>query len=76
MRNPAHGKGHEEGGLAYAKVGASLRGPLEILKHLPPKPESAYLTTIFLFSTFQLHRLTYSQVPKDMEAWGQSLTQQ
>ena len=29
----ARGKGHEEGGLAYA---------LEILEHLPPKPESAY----------------------------------
>ena len=41
VRNSAHGKGHEEGGSAYAKVGSSLRSPLEILEHLPPKPESA-----------------------------------
>ena len=27
MRNSARGKGHEEGGLAYAKVGLSLRSP-------------------------------------------------
>ena len=27
VRNPAHGKGHEEGGSACAKVGSSLRGP-------------------------------------------------
>ena len=27
MRNPAHGKGYKKGGLAYAKVGSSLRGP-------------------------------------------------
>ena len=27
MRNSAHGKGHEEGGLAYAKAGWSLRSP-------------------------------------------------
>ena len=27
VRNPAHGKGREEGGLAYAKAGSSLRGP-------------------------------------------------
>ena len=46
-----HGKGHEEGGSAYAKAGWSLRSPLEILKHLPPKPESAY---------FLLCALTYT----------------
>ena len=27
MRNSAHGKSHEEGGAAYAKVGSSLRKP-------------------------------------------------
>ena len=42
MRSSACGKGHEEGGSAYAKAGSSLRSPLEILEHLPPKPESAY----------------------------------
>ena len=42
MRHSAHDKGHEEGGSSYAKAGSSLRSPLEILEHLPPKPESAY----------------------------------
>ena len=27
VRSSSHGKGHEEGGLAYAKVGSSLRSP-------------------------------------------------
>ena len=27
VRNPARGKGHEEGGLTYAKAGSGLRGP-------------------------------------------------
>ena len=27
MRNSTHGKGHEEGGSAYAKAGSSLRSP-------------------------------------------------
>ena len=42
MRSSAHGKGHEEGGSAYAKAGV----PLEILEHLPQKPESAYFTAL------------------------------
>ena len=46
VRNSACGKGHEEGGSAYAKAGSSLRSPLEILEHLPPKPESAYFTAL------------------------------
>ena len=41
VRNSAHGKGHEEGGLAYAKAWSSLRKP-PVPKHLPPKPESFY----------------------------------
>ena len=50
-RSSTHGKGHEEGGSTYAKAGSSLRSPLEILEHLPPKPESAY---------FLLCALTYT----------------
>ena len=42
--NSAHGKGHEEGGSAYAKAGLGV--PLEILEHLPPKSESACFTTL------------------------------
>ena len=51
MRSSTHGKGHEEGGSAYAKAGSSLRSPLEILEHLPPKPESAYFLLCALTST-------------------------
>ena len=43
VRNSAHGKGHEEGGLAYAKAWSSLRKPL-VPEHLLPKPESIYFT--------------------------------
>ena len=45
MRSSARGKGHEEGGSAYAKVGSSLRRH-PVPKHLPPKPESAYFTAL------------------------------
>ena len=45
LRNSAHGKGHEEGGSAYAKVGSSLRRT-PVLEYLPPKPESAYFTAL------------------------------
>ena len=45
MRNSARGKGHEEGGLAYAKAGSSLRRR-PVPKHLPPNPESAYFTAL------------------------------
>ena len=46
-RHSTRDKGHEEGGSAYAKAGSSPSGvPLEILEHLPPKPESAYFTTL------------------------------
>ena len=34
MRNSARGKGHEEGGSAYAKAGSSLRRP-PVPEHLP-----------------------------------------
>ena len=38
VRNSAHGKGHEEGSLAYTKAWSSLRKP-PVPEHLPPKPE-------------------------------------
>ena len=46
VRNSAHGKGHEEGGSAYAKVGSSLRRP-PILKHLP---QNQSLPTLLLYA--------------------------
>ena len=51
MRNSARGKGHEEGGSAYAKAGSSLRSPPGNSRASTPKPESAY---------FRLCALTYT----------------
>ena len=41
VRNSAHDKGHEEGGLAYAKAGSSFRSPPGNSRAYTPKPESA-----------------------------------
>ena len=47
VRNPARGKGHEEGGLTKRKGGIRPQGsPLYFLEHLPPKPESACFTVL------------------------------
>ena len=51
VRTSAHGKGHEEGGLTYAKAGSSLRSPPGNSRASTPKPESAY---------FLLCALTYT----------------
>ena len=51
MRNSARGKGHEEGGSAYANAGSSLRRPPGNSRASTPKPESAY---------FLLCALTYT----------------
>ena len=45
VRNSTCGKGHEEGGSAYAKAGLSLRRH-PVPEHLPPEPESAYFTAL------------------------------
>ena len=50
VRNSDNGKGHEEGGAAYAKAGSSLRKP-PVPKHLPPKPESAYFTYALTYTS-------------------------
>ena len=42
VRNSSRGKGHEEGGSAYAKAGSSLRSPPGNSRASTPKPESAY----------------------------------
>ena len=44
VRNSAHGKGHEEGGLAYAKAWSSLRKP-PVPEHLPPNQSLFYAFT-------------------------------
>ena len=47
VRNSARGKGHEEGGSAYAKVGSSLRRP-PVPEHLPPKTRVCLLCCVIL----------------------------
>ena len=46
VRNSAHGKGHEEGGSAYAKAGSSLRSPPGYSRASTPKNQS--LSTLLL----------------------------
>ena len=48
VRNSAHGKGHEEGGLAYTKEWSSLRKP-PVPEHLPPKPEYVLCSHLHLW---------------------------
>ena len=47
VRNPARGKGHEEGGSAYTKVGSSLRRR-PVTEHLPPKTRVCLLYCVML----------------------------
>ena len=47
MRNPARGKGREEGGSAYAKAGSSLRRP-PVPKNLPPKTRVCLIYCVML----------------------------
>ena len=47
VRNPAHGKGREEGSLKKRKGVIMLQGfPLEFPEHPPQKPESACFTVL------------------------------
>ena len=58
-RNSAHGKSHEEGGLAYAKVWSSLRKP-PVPEHLTPKPESVLCSHLHLWLYGGLSPITVS----------------
>ena len=49
VRNSAHGKSHEEGGLAYAKVWSSLRKPLMFLSIYPKTRVCFMLSPITVF---------------------------
>ena len=44
VRNPAHDKGHEEGGSAYAKVGSSFRSPPGNSRAYTPKTRVCLLS--------------------------------
>ena len=59
VRNSAHGKSHEEGGLAYAKVWSSLRKP-PVPEHLTPKPESVLCSHLHLWLYWGLSPITVS----------------
>ena len=52
MRNSSHGKGHEEGGSAYAKAGSSLWSPPGYSRASTPK------TRVCLLYCFVLSPLT------------------
>ena len=51
MRNSSHGKGHEEGGSAYAKAGSSLRGPPGNSRASTPKTRVCLLYCFVLSPT-------------------------
>ena len=51
MRNSARGKGHEEGGSAYAKVGSSLRSPPGNSRASTPKTRVCILYCFVLSTT-------------------------
>ena len=61
MRNPAHGKGHEEGSLTKCKGVILLQGiPLGFPEHLPPKKTRVgllYCTVLFTLLTFSGQKL-------------------
>ena len=59
VRNSAHGKGHEEWGLAYAKAWSSLREPPDP-EHLTPKPESVLCSHLHLWLYRGLSPITIS----------------
>ena len=51
VRHSAHGKGHEEGGLTYAKVGLSLRSPPGNSRASTPKTRVCLLYYLVLSPT-------------------------
>ena len=59
VRNSAHGKGHEEVGLAYTKAWSSLRKP-PVPEHLTPKPESVLWSHLHLWLYEGLSPITVS----------------
>ena len=61
MRNPAHGKGHEEGSQTKCKGVIWLQGfPLGFPEHLPPKTRVCllYCTVLSTLLTFSGNKLT------------------
>ena len=69
VRNSTRGKGHEEGGSAYTKVGSSLRRP-PVPEHLPPKTRVCLLYCFMLSST----PLTLQEAVSHHLSWEKELT--
>ena len=67
----ARGKGHEEGGLAYAKAGSSLRSPPGNSQASTPK------TRVYLLSAlcFHLHLWLYGGLSPTTSLWKKSYLQ-
>ena len=59
VRNSAHGEGHEERGLAYAKARSSLRKP-PVPEYLTPKPESVLCSYLHFWLYGGLSPITVS----------------
>jgi len=68
MRNSTHGKGHEEGGSAYAKAGSSLKSPPGNSRASTPKTRVCLLycfvlspTPVILWRAVPHHHLSLSE---------------
>ena len=68
--NPAHGKGHEEGGLTYAKAGSGLRGPPGHSRASTPKTRVCLPYCIMLSPTLLTLR---GAIPRHLSLKGVNL---
>ena len=65
VRNSARGKGHEEGGSAYAKAGSSLRSPPGNSQVSTPKTRVCLLSAL----CFHLHLWLYGGLSRTTSLW-------
>jgi len=70
VRNSARGKGHEEGGSAYAKVGSSLRSPPGNSRASTPKTRVCLLSAL----CSHLHLWLYRGLSPTTSLWKKELT--
>ena len=68
VRSSAHGKGHEEGGSAYAKAGLSLRSPPENSRASTPKTRVCLLSAL----CSHLHLWLYGGLSPTTSLWKKS----
>ena len=65
MRNSAHGKGHEEGGSAYARAGSSLKSPPGNSRASTPKTRVCLLSAL----CSHLHLWLYGGLSPTTSLW-------